>query len=339
MASVQSCKLNYTLKIFQHSEEDKFIDALDVYRRAVSRNEKTNTNEIIWCLDNPSGFSKCKLFFFGLELNNKIIGYSEIALIKKIRYITIDYLVIDETYKTHSAFYTFLLLIVQYFTNIKLDYDFIGIELLTDDNGMLSKEELSEYELEGFHVVNTLYIQPCLEPSNYDSQHEAILLIYQRNTLNKKISCNTYLDIVHAIYFDYYYEWDSHFYKNDEEKNKFFNKLQESYEKIKMSLNTDLIILNGYPFTKMSSENKVIPNDKIINKKLWQALFFTIVFSVLVLGIMLAIKKLNFELTILGIIFVLLIFIWLAFLAFSENKAFAILEKLPIISKIFENTK
>ena len=339
MANVQNCKLSYALKIFQHSDEDKFIDALDIYRRVVPRSEKTNTNEIIWCLDNPSSFSKSKLFFLGLELNNRIIGYSEIALIKATRYITIDYLVIDEKYKTHSAFYTFLLLIVQYFTNIKLDYDFIGIELLTDDNGMLSKKELSEYELEGFNVVNTLYIQPCLETNNHDSQHEAILLIYQRNTLNKKISRNTYLDIIHAIYFDYYYEWDSHFYKNDEEKIESYNKLQESYEQICLSLKEDFIILNGYPFTKMSGENKVIPNDKIISKKLWQALFFTMVFSVLVLGTMLAIKKLNFELTIVGIIFVLLLFTWLAFLAFSENKAIKVLEKLPIISSFFEHTK
>ena len=187
--------------------------------------------------------------------------------------------------------------------------------------------------------MNTLYIQPCLETNNHDSQHEAILLIYQRNTLNKKISRNTYLDIIHAIYFDYYYEWDSHFYKNDEEKIESYNKLQESYEQICLSLKEDFIILNGYPFTKMSGENKVIPNDKIISKKLWQALFFTMVFSVLVLGTMLAIKKLNFELTIVGIIFVLLLFTWLAFLAFSENKAIKVLEKLPIISSFFEHTK
>lgn len=279
MGTSQSYKLNYTLRIFQSSDDDKFLDALDVYRRSVPRNEKTNTNEIIWCLDNSTCFKKCKLFFFGLELNNKIIGYSEIALVRAPRYITIDYLVIDEKYKTHSAFYTFLLLIVQYFTNIKLDYDFIGIELLTDDSGMLSKEELSEYELEGFHVVNTLYVQPCLELNNYDSQHEAILLIYQRNTSNKKINRNTYLDIVHAIYFDYYFEWDSHFYKSEEEKIKSYSKLKETYDKIKDSLKEESIILNGYPFTKMSGENKVIPNDKIINKKLWQALFFTMAFS------------------------------------------------------------
>lgn len=339
MGNSQSLKLNYSLKVFQNSNDDKFIDALDVYIRSVPRNEKTNSNEIVWCIDNADIFSNFKLFFLGLELNNRIIGYAEIAFIKKTRYITLDYIVIDEKYKTHSAFYTFILLIVEYFTNIKLDYDFIGIELLTNDNGELSKEELSEFELEGFRVVNTLYIQPCLELNNYESQHEALLLIYQRNTVNKKMSKATYLDIIHSIYFDYYFEWDSHFFSNESDKHKNYDKLQQAYEKICSSLSDEQIILNGYPFIKMSSEDKVIPNDRVINKKLWQALFFTMAFGILVLGLILALKKMNIEMTIAGVVFVLLLFTWLAFLSFSENKAYTILSQIPVLSKFFGNTE
>lgn len=339
MGNSQNLKLSYSLKVFQNSADDKFMDALDVYVRTVPRNEKTNTNEIIWCMDNSKNFEKFTLFFLGLELNNKIIGYAEIAFIKRTRYITIDYLSIDEKYKTHSAFYTFLLLIVEYFSNIKLDYDFIGIELLTDDNGVILKEELSELELEGFRVVNTLYIQPCLELNNYDSQHEALLLVYQRNTMNKKMSKNTYLDIIYSIYFDYYFEWDKHFFANEEDSNKSYNKLKQSYEKIRSSLSDELITLNGYPFTKMSGENKVIPNEKNINKKLWQALFFAMIFGCFALALILIIKKLNVELAIVCVVFVLILFTWLAFLSFSENKAYKILTNLPILSKLFEHTK
>lgn len=335
MGNSQNLKLNYSLKVFKDSMDEKFIDALDIYRKSVPRNEKTNTNEIIWCLDNSNEFNKFTLFLFGLELNNKIIGYAELALIKSTRYIALDYLLIDEKYKTHSALYTFLLLIVEYFSSIKLDYDFIGIEFLTNDDGELSKEELSEFELEGFRVVNTLYIQPCLEINNYDSRHEAFLLIYQRNTLNRIISKDTYLSIIHSIYFDYYFEWDSHFLNDDIEKVNHYNNLQQTYDKIKGSVTEDSIILNGYPFTKMSNENRVIPNDKSINKKMWQGLLFTMILGTFALGLILAVRKLNVELAIVGAIFVILIFTWLAFLSFFDSKASSILSKIPILSIFF----
>ncbi len=339
MGNLQNLKLNYSLKVFQNSTDEKFLESLNVYVKSVPRNEKTNTNEIIWCIDNADKFDKANLFFLGLELNNKIIGYSEIAFIKRTRYVTIDYLCIDEKYRTHSAFYTFLLLIIGYFSNLKLDYDFIGIELLTDDNGALSKEELTEFELEGFKVVNTLYMQPCLEVNNYDSQHEALLLIYQRNTVNKKISKDTYLEIINSIYFDYYFEWDSHFFSDSAESGESYLKLQQTYEAIKSSLTEEFIILNGYPFSKMSSENKVIPNDKTVNKKLWQALFFTMAFEALALSLIYILNKMDIELTSAGVGFVLLLFTWLAFLSFSENKAYSILGKIPGLSKFFGNTE
>ncbi len=338
MENLQSLKLNYSLKIFDNSEDKEFLEALNIYIKSVSRSEKTSTNEITWCIDNRNVFDKFVLFFCGLKLNGKIIGYAEVALIKSTRYITIDYLIVNEKYRTHSAFYTFLLLLINFFSTEKLDYDFIGIELLTDDNGNLSKEELTEFELEGFRVLNTLYIQPCLEAKNYDSQHKALLLIYQRNSDNKKIKKDTFLEIVRSIYFDYYYEWDINVLNiNNSEKSMLYNKLQELLKIVENSLSEDLITLNGYPFSKMSGENKVIPNDKTVNKKLWQSLFFTMVFGIFVLGLILAIKKMNVELIIVGVVFVLFLFTWLSFLSFSENKAYSLLSKIPFLSKFFEN--
>ena len=144
---------------------------------------------------------------------------------------------------------------------------------------------------------------------------------------------------MHSIYFDYYYEWDSHFFSNNADQNNSYNKLQQAYEKISSLLTDEPIILNGYPFSKMSNEDKVIPNDKLVNKKLWQALFFTMAFGILALGLILAIKKMNVELAIAGAVFVILLFTWLAFLSFSENKAYSILLNIPVISKLFENIK
>ena len=115
--------------------------------------------------------------------------------------------------------------------------------------------------------------------------------------------------------------------------------MQQIYEIISSNLSDEVILLNGYPFNKMSGEDKIIPNDKKINRKLWQALFFTMAFGTFALGLILALKKMNIELAIAGVIFVLLLFTWLTFLSFSENKAFSILAKIPGLSKFFENIK
>lgn len=332
-------KLTYSLKLFSSSTDEKFIEALDVYRRSVSRNEKTSTNEIVWTVDHRSRFRNSQPYFFGLELNNKIIGYAELAIIKRTRYIAIDYIIIDSKYKTHSAFYSFFMLIIEYFNSIKLDYDYIGIEILTKNAGTVSVEEISKFEFEGFKVVNQLYIQPCLEQNNFDSQQEAILMIYQRNYSSNTISKDSYCDIVKSIYFDYYHEWDCNFFRNEVDRGENYKKLTENYEKVVSTISEDEIVLNGYPFKKMSAEDKIIPKESTINKKLWQALFFVVIFSVIVLGILLAVKQMNIELIVAAIIFVVLIFIWLSFLAFSEDKAMKLLSNIPIISKLFERLK
>lgn len=339
MGTLNSFKLTYYLKLFSNSSDEKFIEALDVYRRSVSRNEKTNTNEIVWTVDHQGKFQNSQPYFFGLELNNKIIGYAELAYIKRIRYITIDYLIIDSKYKTHSAFYSFLTLIIQYFNSIRLDYDYIGIEILTKNKGTVSLEEISKLELEGFKVVNQLYIQPCLEQNNFDSQQDAILMIYQRNYSSNIISKESYCDIVKAIYFDYYHEWDCNFFKNEIDRGENYKILTENYEKIVSAISETDIVLNGYPFKTMSAEDKIIPKENTINKKLWQALFFVLVFSVIVLGVLLAVKQMNIELILALVIFIIMIFVWLSFLAFSENKAMKILSKLPILAKFFEQLK
>lgn len=339
MVTLNNLKLTYNLKLFSNSNDERFIEALDVYRRSVSRNEKTSTNEIVWTVDHQRKFKSSQPYFFGLELNNKIIGYAELAYLKRTRYITIDYLIIDSKYQTHSAFYSFFMLIIQYFTDIQLDFDYIGIEILTKNKGTASHEEISKLELEGFKVVNQLYIQPCLEQNNFDSQQEAILMIYQRNSSSNVISKESYCDIVKSIYFDYYCEWDSNFFGNETDRGENYKVLSENYEKIVSSISESEIILNGYPFKKMSAEDKIIPKENTINKKLWQALFFVLAFSVIVLGVLLAVKKMNIELIIALMIFVIMIFVWLSFLAFSENKAMKILNKIPLLSKFFEQIK
>lgn len=335
---MENDKLTYTLQLFNSSCDKDFLSSLEIYRNNIIRQEKTPLNEISWVVDNSNRFTKSTPRIFGVKLNNEVIGYAETSYILSSKCITIDYLILDEKYNTHSAFYTFLLLIIEYYNNNKFDYDYIVTEKLTFNDSQFV-DEMSEWQLEGFKVVNQLYIQPRLELDNFDSEQEAILMIYQRNTNTPFISKDTYKKIVHSLYFDYYYEWDSFFFKNDDESVENYNRLNANFKKIEDSLNIEEIKLNGYPFKKISNETKIIPKDTSTNNKAWKALLFVATFCILALGVILAIKKMNIELAIVGIIFVLITFLWLAVMAMSEEKALKIIEKIPIISRFFGQSK
>lgn len=331
-------KLVYTLHLFNSSCDKDFLAALDIYQNNIIRQEKTPMNEICWVVENSSRFKKSSPYIFGIKLNNEVIGYAETAYIPSAKSITIDYLILDDKYNTHSAFYTFLLLIIEYYNSHRFDYDYIITEKLTYNDTQFV-DEMSEWQLEGFKVVNQMYIQPKLEVDNYDSEHEAILMLYQRNTDSPCIGKETYKKIVAALYFDYYYEWDSFFFKSEDESVDNYNRLKQNLQKIEEALNIEEIKLNGYPFKKISNESKIIPKDTSSSKKAWKALLFVATLCIVALGVILAIKKMNIELAIVGIIFILITFLWLSVMALSDEKAFKIIEKIPLLSKFFGQSK
>ena len=121
-------KLVYSLEVFESVCDANFQNALDIYRNNVVRQEKTPLNEISWVVENSRKFRTSFPHIFGISLNNTIIGYAEAAYIPHTKFITIDYLILDGKYKTHSAFYTFLMLIVEYFNTNKYDYRKITIK-------------------------------------------------------------------------------------------------------------------------------------------------------------------------------------------------------------------
>ena len=331
-------KLVYTLKVFDSNCDNNFQEALDIYRNNIIWQEKTPLNEINWVVENSKRFKTSYPKIFGIMLNNTVIGYAEVAYIPRAKLITIDYLILDGKYKTLSAYYSFLMLIIEYFNANQYDYDFIITEKLAKQSKDYSVEDLNELQLEGFKVINQLYIQPKLEKDNLDSEQEAILLLYQRNTTKPYISKDTYCNIVHALYFDYYFEWDSFFFKSEEERIHNYNRLSANYNQIRKSMDCEEIKLNGYPFKKISNEDTIIPKtDK--NKKPWKALIFLLIFCIIVLGVILAIKQMNVEFTIVAIIFVLMLFIWLAFISLSDDRALEIIDKIPILSKFFSQSK
>ena len=332
-------KICYNLVKIISSKSDSFFDFLGIYSQVIDYEQKTDTNEIKYWIDNSSKFKKGKLFFFGLMANDKAIGFSEVAYHRDYKMVMIDYIAIDKNYDSNSAFFSFYSLIIDFIKKEKIDYDFITKEILCRFNDTSEyASDIKLYELENFKVANCLYIQPLLDKKNLESEKEALLMIYQRSGLTREIKKETYFNIVQGIY-DYYFEWDKSIIKNDDTVlNEYINRQKKYIEQIKVSLeDSTKITLNGYQKKhSYSADSKSIPNKEISIPK---ALLYTGIVTVVVMVILFFSKELNIELTTIALVTVAVLFVVLTFIGISNTKAAEAIRNLPIFSKLFSLLK
>lgn len=327
-------QLNYKLVHLTDTTSVHYHQALKVYSQTISYDQKTNTSEITYWINHIDDFPDCVPLFFALTLNNKVIGYAELAYIICNRILAIDYIILDNQYKSSSAFFAFYSLIIHYIDSLEYDYDFITKEILCEyTQTKMHEVDIKKYELENFKVANCLYMHPQLEVGNIESRKEALLMIYQKDVLNINLKKETYLAIVDAIYFKYYEVWDKPFWNSTDEEMQNHMSLVRNKAIIEENINADSILLNGYPIT-VSSNRSLIPENqpqKSINRSLFYVscvlafTFITLFFA----------KELSVEITSIAVVAIAIVFVVLVFVALSDSKAAKIIEQLPVFSKIF----
>ncbi|MFQ9516403.1 MAG: hypothetical protein ACLRZ9_11350 [Eubacterium sp.] len=203
-------KITFELKHFENSRDKDFSRALKIYNDTIPVDTKTGTNEIIFFADNCNLQENRKMLFFGLYINNSIVGFVEAGYLKKTKTIIIDYIVIKEEYHLNSAFYPLFGLLQKYFSDAMIDYDYIVTEVSTkcpeesvDSESFFSKKML---QLEDFRIADQIYIQPQLGIYNIESNFQFQLMIRSAQPL-VSIQKETYLAIVKDIYYEHYYAW------------------------------------------------------------------------------------------------------------------------------------
>jgi hypothetical protein len=332
--------IKYELIRFKSSKDQYFYEALKIYSSSIDYEQKTSTNEITYWVNNLNKFRKGEILLFALVSNNTVIGFAELSYIKEEKILIIDYIIILETYKSNSAFYSFYSLIISYINDAGFDYNFITKEILCRyDETQRYLTDIRMYELEEFKVANCLYIHPQLEKNNVESEKEALVMIYQKANSNNNLKKETYIQIISYIY-NYYYEWDSPFFKNNEENGSYLCRHKNYLNKIIKSLDEQsTITLNGYPYKlSVSTDGSNIPNVKK-NKIISHALIHTSILIILVLVILFFAKELNVELTTVALVSIAVLFVTLSFISISDSKAAHIIKKLPLFSKLFELLK
>lgn len=201
---------SYSVKLFESSESEDFISALNIYLDEIPFELKTSSQEIIYWIDNYSKKFNDELLIFGFYENDTLIGFSQCVYFSSKQFIVIDYFIIASQYRGNHSFQMIVALLKKFFREYRYDYYYILTEV--DFNSKLLLRLLKQ---NGFGEVQSKYFQPNLGVNNFDSLLDAKLLFYpaEEDTTIKK---EQYKTIIETIYNDHYVRWYSAFLTNKE---------------------------------------------------------------------------------------------------------------------------
>lgn len=236
-------KINFGLKRFESSKDKDFNNALMIYNDTIPVDTKTRTNEIIYFADHCKMQPNREMFFFGLYVNNVVIGFIEAGYLKNSKTIIIDYIVIKDEYRLNSVFYPLFSLLQRFFSEQMIDYNYIVTEVSTktleesvDSESFFSRKML---QIEDFRLIKALYFQPKLGIKNEESNFKFQLMIKSSQPLTV-LKKSTYLDIVQDIFLEHYQSWYQ--VVDPENAELYAAHIQEQYELVEKELDNIEII-------------------------------------------------------------------------------------------------
>jgi hypothetical protein len=242
-------KTTYELKRYKTSNSPDFARALKLYAENIEPSYRTDTNEITYWLDNFERQFGDLFAVLGLYLNGLLIGFTEIAYFKEERFVQVDYIVIDKTYRKNNTFYEFVDKIAGFLEEESIVFDYIICEVGCYFDNLepteSSKTLIRLLKMSHFGVIKCAYYVPQLGHRNYESQMRAILMIYSNDEL-KQLKKETYLMVINALYYKYYLRWYSAVF-NEREQLDYKKAIDQLFEYIKKDVDhRKSIEINGY---------------------------------------------------------------------------------------------
>lgn len=250
MSSIIKTTSRFRLKQITSSSDKDFIEALRIYRKNTPAPLRTNTNEIAYWLDNPGPYQKNGFLVLGFYCERRLIGFAQMAYLAACKVITIDYLTIDEEFRKHHAFFSFVECAKSLITDLGFDVRYIVGEVgkfNLAEPPEESRKVIRLLKITGFKVAKATYYQPQLGEGNAESAMDAILMVYvygnSEESSQSQVTKATYLQIVEGIYYEHYLRWyEPHV--NDIQKYK--DGLAKLLKKIDLSIKKQYVELNGH---------------------------------------------------------------------------------------------
>ncbi len=242
---------NYQIRQIKDSKHKDFTTLMRLYNENISPSIKTNTNEIIYWLDHFKEIRKMDSFWIlALYLNNYPIGFCQGIYLKTEKIVFIDYCVIDPDYRGR-AFSEFSYMIRDFFVEKKLDINYYITEVAYLNQRLIPAESALKLmrliKMTGFKVIKALYVQPELGLGNHESEMNAALMIFINGGCDyQSIKKETYLDIVHTVFYRHYIPWYQPF-MDPKEWEMYRKKVDNAYNKITANIEHDPIALKGEP--------------------------------------------------------------------------------------------
>lgn len=242
-------KTTYELRKFSNSNSPGLIQALRLYAENIEPSYRTDTNELLYWIDNFKKRFNDAFYIVGLYMNGTLIGYAQMAYFVEEKFVEVDYLVIDKAYRKNNSFYEFVDKIAEFIAEEQIVYDYIICEVgcYFEDAGPAesAKTLMRLLKMSHFGVIKCPYYVPRLGRRNYESQMRAVLMIYATEEL-KQLQKETYLMITHTLLFKYYQRWYADFFTDDENA-EYKRNLDFLNDKIEKEVEARKVIeINGY---------------------------------------------------------------------------------------------
>ena len=200
----------YELRPILSANENVFAESIKIYLQVMPADVKTDTNEIAYFLEHPISPNGRRMFFFALRYQGSTIGFAQFAYLPHQKIIFMDYLALSTDYKKNSIFYPFFSMLMIYFNDIGLNYDYFVTEIgaqnydkAVDDDSAFLRRVLA---MEDFKIIDAPYRQPALGVNKYESNIEAHLYL-KTSAPFQTISREFYENIIHEIYYEHYDQW------------------------------------------------------------------------------------------------------------------------------------
>lgn len=332
-----SSRSTYRLKRFTSALDPDFAAALLVYVRNTPANIRTDTNEIAHWLDKFSKEFNNDFYVFGFYLNRELVGYAEAAYFREERLIVIDYITIDEAYRRNNVFYEFVDQLKRFLEETHREYRY-GVAEVTYGSGQEYPSQTSRLttrllKLQGFKIIRAPYYQPRLMLNDSESEMKADLLVYSTSDL-ETISVDTYLLIVHTIYYKYYLRWKSII---PEDVGAYKEHLNGLYSKIHSTLRKKkTILINGHKTILKTPKRKPVVTVHRIVSFSFQALLVIILLTAAMLGLKAIFKLSN---TSFAAIYILAISSFMAVAGIVSKEARAIFAEFVSLAKFFSRKR
>ena len=202
------CK--FSIKRLQKSSDNDYVKSLAIYNDTTPYEIRTPTNEITYWINNQKKNTPFELYAFSLYINEINIGFLMLTYIKSTKVMIYEYLAVNESYRMHTVFLAFENLFRNYFKENNIEISYYLTEMSDKNDGKDIDRESKIFEkmlcIEDYGKIDMVYYALPLGLNNHESDFRAYLYARDVNNSNS-MGINTFLDIVHSIYFDYWMYW------------------------------------------------------------------------------------------------------------------------------------